>query len=150
MAGERVSRRRFLGLAGAAGGVAAGASVGLLAQTDHSDRGHDAQATVAFHGAHQAGIITLAQDRLHFAAFDVVDDVPRGELADLMAAWTAAAARMTAGRPVGRGDDPLAPPPDTGEAEGLPAARLSSSLVGTPAFRKAIAVNKTSSGLSST
>jgi deferrochelatase/peroxidase EfeB len=31
---------------------------------------------------------------------------------------------MTAGRPVGRTDDPLASPPDTGEADGLPAARL--------------------------
>ena len=29
--------------------------------------------TVDFHGAHQAGIATPAQDRLHFAAFDVTD-----------------------------------------------------------------------------
>ena len=30
-----------------------------------------------FHGAHQAGIVTPAQDRLHFAAFDVTTDVAR-------------------------------------------------------------------------
>ena len=27
-----------------------------------------------FHGAHQAGIATAVQDRLHFAAFDVTTD----------------------------------------------------------------------------
>ena len=55
-----------------------------------------------FHGAHQAGIVTPAQDRLHFAAFDVTTE-DRAELVALLEGWTAAAAAMTAGRPVGDG-----------------------------------------------
>jgi len=80
---------------------------------------------VPFHGAHQAGIATPAQDRLHIAAFDLLDGVGRGALRDLLARWTQAAERMTAGRPIGpAAGDPLAPPVDTGEALSLPPARL--------------------------
>ena len=44
---------------------------------------------------------------------------------DLLAAWTVAAARMTAGEPAGyRNDDPLLPPEDTGEAVGHLPSRL--------------------------
>src|SRR5690606_15977273 len=76
---------------------------------------------------HQAGIITEVQDRLHFAAFDVITD-SRAELISLLRDWTEAAARMTQGLPAG----PLgptsgpyqAPPGDTGEAIGLPPAGL--------------------------
>jgi deferrochelatase/peroxidase EfeB len=78
-----------------------------------------------FYGAHQAGIVTPAQDRLHFASFDVTA-ASRAELVMLLRAWTAAAAAMTQGRPVGDGA-PLpydAPPADTGEATGLPPAKL--------------------------
>ena len=54
-----------------------------------------------FHGEHQAGIVTPAQDRLHFAAFDVTTD----SRAELVAAAEGldrrAAERMTAG-PAGR------------------------------------------------
>ena len=68
---------------------------------------------------HQAGIATPAQDRLHFAAFDVADGRAPRTCASCCATWTAAAARMTAGRPAGpRRADPLAPPDDTGEALG--------------------------------
>ena len=62
-----------------------------------------------------------AQDRLHFAAFDVTA-TSRDELVALLQAWTAAAGRMTQGQPVG-GRRPLpydARPADTGEALGLP------------------------------
>ena len=80
-----------------------------------------------FHGAHQAGIVTPAQDRLHFAAFDVTTD-SRDELVALLQDWTAAAARMTQGRRRRVGadvDGPYdAPPDDTGEAIGLPPAGL--------------------------
>jgi deferrochelatase/peroxidase EfeB len=81
----------------------------------------------AFYGEHQAGIATPAQDRLHFAAFDVITD-SREELVELLKEWTAAAARMTQGE--GAGDlgptsGPYdAPPDDTGEAIGLPASGL--------------------------
>ncbi len=80
-----------------------------------------------FHGRHQAGIVTPAQDRLHFAAFDVITD-SREDLINLLIAWTEAAERLTKGGsagPVGptAGSDRL-PPDDTGEAIGLPASGL--------------------------
>ena len=82
---------------------------------------------MAFHGDHQAGIVTPAQDRLHFAAFDVTTD-DRDELVALLRSWTDAAAKMTKGLDVGEMgamDGPyLAPPEDTGEAYGLRPARL--------------------------
>ena len=69
--------------------------------------------------------MTPAQDRLHFASFDVTAR-SRGELVMLLRSWTAAAAEMTQGRPVG-GSTPLpydSPASDTGEALGLPPSRL--------------------------
>ena len=74
--------------------------------------------TYAFRGAHQAGIVTPAQDRLHFAAFDVVTE-SRDELVDLLRRWTVAAEQMTAGETTGTGavdGDVRLPPDDTGEA----------------------------------
>jgi deferrochelatase/peroxidase EfeB len=61
-----------------------------------------ADAVVPFHGAHQAGIATPAQDRLHFAAFDVTT-TDAAALASMLSAWTAAAARMTQGLAAGPG-----------------------------------------------
>jgi deferrochelatase/peroxidase EfeB len=122
-----VSRRRLLGVAGA-GVVAGAAGVGGFAIADASGRGsEDAPADLVhpFHGRHQAGIVTPAQDRLHFASFDVTTD-SREELVALLRAWTEAAVAMTAGRAVGSatatGYD--TPPADTGEALGLPPAGL--------------------------
>ena len=80
-----------------------------------------------FHGAHQAGIVTPAQDRLHFAAFDVTTG-SRAQLVALLTAWTRAADRMTRGLDaggVGAVDGPAnLPPDDTGEALGLPSGGL--------------------------
>jgi deferrochelatase/peroxidase EfeB len=117
-----VSRRRFLG------GVSALGAGTLLAGAcgDHVVAGGK-DATVAFRGPHQAGIVTPAQDRLHFAAFDVTTN-DRNELIRLLQEWTIAAERMTTGAAVGEFgsfDGPyLAPPDDTGEAEGLSASHL--------------------------
>ena len=88
------------------------------------DSGVD-EATYDFHGAHQAGITTPAQDRLHFASFDVTTD-SREQLVALLKSWTEAAREMTAGSPVGKAAvAPYdAPPADTGEALGLNAAGL--------------------------
>ncbi len=78
--------------------------------------------TYPFRGEHQAGIVTPAQDRLHFAAFDITTR-SRAQLVSLLKAWTAAAERMTQGRPAGpvgpTDGAPLVPPDDTGEAIGL-------------------------------
>ena len=80
-----------------------------------------------FYGDHQAGIVTPAQDRLHFAAFDVTTS-SRKELIGLLQDWTAAAARLTAGRDAGElgatSGSYDAPPDDTGEAIGLPPSGL--------------------------
>ncbi|MEO7982217.1 MAG: Dyp-type peroxidase domain-containing protein [Sporichthyaceae bacterium] len=82
-------------------------------------------ASVAFHGAHQAGIATPVQQHRNVAAFDVTTS-DRAGLVALLRDWTAAARAMTAGRPAGADVTtcPLAPPSDTGEARDLPAARL--------------------------
>ena len=120
-----MNRRRFLGTAGlAAGGIVAGGAIATALEGGEAgaDAGSD---VVAFHGPHQAGITTPTQARLHIAAFDVVAGASRADVQDLMRRWTAAAARLSEGRTLGDGSpDALAPPPDTGEAVGLPAAKL--------------------------
>src|SRR4051795_8658819 len=119
------TRRAFLASSGVTAAAAAAAGVGYAAGRDGTDEDGTpggASHIVPFHGAHQAGIATPAQDRLHFAAFDVADG---SDLRELMREWTRAAARMTAGRPAGADPgDALAPPEDTGEALDLTPARL--------------------------
>jgi deferrochelatase/peroxidase EfeB len=121
-----VSRRRLLGYAGAGAAIGAAGFAGGLGTARATDGPAEGTAgRYPFHGRHQAGIVTPAQDRLHFAAFDVTA-TSRAELLLLLKAWTAAAAAMTQGRPVG-GDTPLpydSPAADTGEASGLPPSRL--------------------------
>ncbi|OEV09717.1 iron uptake transporter deferrochelatase/peroxidase subunit, partial [Streptomyces nanshensis] len=108
--------------AASAGGTAAALEYG----GDGTGPYPSSAAPVPFHGEHQAGIATAVQDRLHFAAFDVLTD-DRAALEDLLRRWTRAAARMTAGQTVGAGavgGPGEAPPDDTGEALGLPPSRL--------------------------
>jgi deferrochelatase/peroxidase EfeB len=122
----RLTRRALLASAGA-GGMAAAAGGGFaIGREGRSDEGPGAaEQTVAFHGRHQAGIATPAQDRLHFAAFDVEEGLRAADVRELMRAWSQAAERMTAGAPVGEANhEALAPPQDTGEALGLTPARL--------------------------
>lgn len=121
-----LSRRGLIGAG--AGALAAGAAgVGGFAyghESGEAPQGVD-RATYPFHGRHQAGITTPAQDRLHFASFDVTTD-SREELVDLLKRWTEAAREMTAGTPVGQSVPTSydAPPADTGEALGLNASGL--------------------------
>jgi deferrochelatase/peroxidase EfeB len=125
-----VSRRGLLGAAGAGlAGLAAGAAGGFAlgsADTAPAPQGSGTR-TYPFYGAHQAGILTPVQDRLHFAAFDVITN-SRAELVQLLKDWTAAAARMTQGLGAGEigptSGSYAAPPDDTGEAIGLPPAGL--------------------------
>ncbi|MEU7579119.1 iron uptake transporter deferrochelatase/peroxidase subunit [Streptomyces sp. NPDC041068] len=123
------SRRSLLGWGGAGlaiGAAAAGGAVAMGRSGDEAAPAAEAGAAVAFHGAHQAGIATAVQDRLHFAAFDVKTD-DRAEFVALLKEWTAAAARMTSGHAVGEGAYgglAEAPPDDTGEALGLKPSRL--------------------------
>ena len=125
MTGQRVSRRRLLGYSGVtlAAGAAAGAGLVSVAEAHEGDPGTGG--SVPFFGAHQSGIATPVQDRLHFASFDVVTD-DRDRLVRMLKEWTAAGAALTGGHPYGSaaGGLPEAPPDDTGEALGLPPARL--------------------------
>lgn len=126
-----VSRRALLGgagvlgLAGAfGGGVATGRTTATAAVAAESGPATD---VVPFAGAHQAGVVTPAQDRLHFATFDLTT-TSRDDVVDLLRRWTAAAARMTGGFPAGE-YGPVAgpyeaPPDDTGEAQELTASNL--------------------------
>jgi deferrochelatase/peroxidase EfeB len=125
---DGVTRRRLFGLAGGAaaiGAVGFAGGVGAARATSPEPGAPSKAARYPFHGEHQAGIVTPAQDRLHFAAFDVTATT-RAELVALLRAWTEAAADMTRGRPVGDGVPTpyAAPPADTGDASGLPATRL--------------------------
>ncbi|MDR6175264.1 deferrochelatase/peroxidase EfeB [Nocardioides zeae] len=123
-----LSRRGLLGGGLAAGGVAlaaGGYAAGRLGDDATAAAGEPA--SYPFRGERQAGIVTAAQDRLHFAAFDVVTD-DRDELVELLRRWTDAAERMVQGQsagPVGavNGAQNL-PPDDTGEALDLPPSRL--------------------------
>jgi deferrochelatase/peroxidase EfeB len=121
----RLTRRTLLASA-AGGGIAAAAGGGfVLGREGDSEPASPGSQTVAFHGRHQAGIATPAQDRLHFAAFDVEDGVRASDLRDLLRTWSRSAQRMTAGHPVADANhEALAPPQDTGEALGLTPAHL--------------------------
>jgi deferrochelatase/peroxidase EfeB len=139
MAEQRASRRKFLGGA-AAGvglvGVGVAAGYGIRSLNDTSvdtpqvsqvaveSAASGALAVVPFYGDRQAGITTPQQERMVFAALDVTT-ADAGELQQMLERWTAAAARLTAGKPVGRrtaADDQ--PPIDTGEVVDMGAHSL--------------------------
>jgi len=113
-----ITRRGLLG-AGAAGGLVIASGGGFAIGKSEAETPDPAQESVPFNGVHQAGITTPAQDRVHFAAFDLTT-TDKAEVKALLKAWTVAAARMAKGEPVGPDNDtPLVPPQDTGEAFGL-------------------------------
>jgi deferrochelatase/peroxidase EfeB len=114
-----ITRRRLLASAGVgAAGIGLGAG-GYLVGQETAEADGDGTGSVPFYGEHQAGIATAAQDRLHFASFELLTESP-AELRELMREWTVAAAEMTAGEMIGEVNDvALAPPDDTGETVGL-------------------------------
>jgi deferrochelatase/peroxidase EfeB len=119
-----ITRRRLLASAGVGAAAVGVGGAGFLAGHQLADASEDGTGAVPFYGEHQAGIATAAQDRLHFASFDLLSEDP-AELRDLMRAWTVAAAEASAGDMVGNVNDvPLAPPDDTGETVGLLPSRL--------------------------
>jgi len=125
-----ISRRRLLASAGlGAGAITIGAGGYLVGQNEAEASG-EGTGRVPFYGGHQAGIDTPAQDRLHFAAFDLLTE-SRTELIEMLREWSTAAAEMTAGELIGDANTmELAPPDDTGETVGL----LPSSLTVTFGF----------------
>jgi len=131
-----MSRRRLLGAAGIGAAVAGvGVAAGFAATSSQSAA--PADGVVPFRGRYQAGIITPAQDRLHFAAIDLTT-ADRAAVKDLLHRWTRAAERMTAGAEAAPGGavslNPEAPPSDTGEALGLPASSLTLTFGVGPGF----------------
>jgi deferrochelatase/peroxidase EfeB len=128
--GPGLSRRGLLGLAGAgAAGLALGGAGGAAIATSIANQGTSGAApSYPFFGPHQAGIVTPAQDRLHFAAYDMAASATADDLRELLSDWTYAASRLTQGLEVTEGGavggSPVAPPADTGEAQGLPPAGL--------------------------
>jgi deferrochelatase/peroxidase EfeB len=110
-----LSRRAFLSAVGLAGG---GAALSACRPTATTNR------LVSPYGAHQAGILTPQQQSLAFAAFDLTSS-SRADLVSLLATWSAAIGRMTAGKTVADDEgNPESPPQDTGEALGLSAGNL--------------------------
>ncbi|TCN55783.1 deferrochelatase/peroxidase EfeB [Rhodococcus sp. SMB37] len=119
-----ITRRRLFGVVGAGAVIAGAGAVIGRATAPESDT---TDGVVAFRGAHQAGVVTPAQDRLHFVAFDVTTD-NRDALIALLKTWTEMADRMTAGLEAtedgATGDGAYRPPSDTGEALDLGASHL--------------------------
>ena len=121
-----LSRRGMLAWAGTATSLAGLGAGGFFAsravgpRKERSSDGAGEGLEYPFYGEHQAGIITPAQEQLHFAAFDVGSDQSREDLIELLRDWTYAASRLVQGLSVSAGGafegNPLAPPDDTGEA----------------------------------
>src|SRR5262249_32708231 len=118
--GPTLTRRRLLVAAGGAAGLAGAGAGGLLLRAAGAKPSSQSS---PFRGERQAGIATPAQARLVFGAFDLEPGAGH-ELEGLLRDWSAAAATLAVGRPLGEPDDALpAPPVDTGEALGLAPAR---------------------------
>lgn len=104
---EGFTRRRFLGGLGlAAGAVGASAvdlgvpeaeAMGLEREGQEPPQPPLQTATVAFDGAHQAGVEEAAQANLWLVAFTVKKNVDRQRIRNLMRVWTDDARRMTSG-----------------------------------------------------
>lgn len=114
------SRRAFLRSSGLAGaGAGAGLAAGWVASNDSRPRPALAGAeAVEFFGAHQAGIATPSQEFLQFGAFDMTSG-SREDLRGVLMRWSAAAALLARGLPVGTEATGDEPPDDTGESAGL-------------------------------
>lgn len=125
------SRRGFLG--GAAGGAIAALARTAPARADDAaahgisteGQGAGRAVTEPFHGPHQAGILTAQQNHTYFAAFDLVG-TDRAAVEAMLRRWTEIAERLTRGEtaaPLDGVKTDIAAP-DSGEALGMAAARL--------------------------
>lgn len=116
-----VTRRDLLSAAGIAG-LSAGLGVGASRELEGS-AGVTAGGGVSFFGSRQAGIATPSQEFLQFAAFDLVSESV-SDLRGLLREWSAAAALLARGRPVGALETGDGVPADTAEAVGLGSSAL--------------------------
>ncbi|BBZ69897.1 iron uptake transporter deferrochelatase/peroxidase subunit [Mycobacterium paraseoulense] len=129
-----VSRRRMIGgavLAGLTGAAAGGFAGHAMAAGRNGGPGGgddnvDLRRSYPFYGQpHQGGIATPPQRYAMFMSFSLAAGT-RTELQTLLARWSAAAAVLQQGRPVGtvQPQAEVQPPADTGEAYGLSPASL--------------------------
>ncbi len=142
--GRLASRRGFLaGTAGLVAAVGSGFPAAAQSVTSGWAKPRDPNEVEPFWGEHQGGIVTKPQHFTYFAAFDLVAG-DRADVVKLLQAWTAAAARLSAGEtaqplengltlavapvpPKGDGQDRADPgrmAADTGEAIGMSPSRL--------------------------
>ncbi|MGY4708761.1 Dyp-type peroxidase [Mycolicibacterium sp. CBM1] len=129
-----VSRRGMLstallaGLGGVAAGAAAGGGVAwALASSATPGDEVDLSRSYPFYGQpHQGGIATEPQRNAVYMTFRFTDSADRSALQSLLARWSAAAAVLQQGTPIGsvQPDVEVQPPTDTGEAFGLSPASL--------------------------
>jgi deferrochelatase/peroxidase EfeB len=115
MSGPRISRRRFVGGAAGAAGLAGASALGIAATRDDRADGEPQlppPARIPFHGARQTGITSPAPAAALMASFDLVAD-GHEELRGVFRALTEQFDGLMAGRPV---EDRGAkyPPLDTG------------------------------------
>ena len=104
-----VSRRRFLGVAGAAGAgalVATATTLGTDVLAAPPAGASVLEGIVPFHGLHQAGIVTPAQDKLLMASFDVITN-DKNELVDVLREWTRGGTADDRGPPGRRPTTPI-------------------------------------------
>jgi deferrochelatase/peroxidase EfeB len=119
-----VSRRALLsGAAVAAAGAIAGGGIVEAASGKSRHQPPATSAIPAFYGASQAGIATPPPAHQQLIAFDL-STTSRSELESLFKRWTSAGATLTAGQQLTGTTITSAPPPDTGETLGRPAASL--------------------------
>jgi deferrochelatase/peroxidase EfeB len=129
--GVRPTRRGLVriaaGLAAVGTGLGSASVAEALAETNGDAKSGRAPNPGAepFWGDHQRGIATTpVQGHSYFAAIDLTSD-KRDDVVDLLRRWTAAGTRMAQGQPAEPlGHNPAVPGPDSGEALGLPPARL--------------------------
>lgn len=120
----KVSRRAMISMLGVgAGAMVVGAGGGFaFGDSQGEKKGQVAQDKLEYpyYGEIQGGIVTPAQDQLHFATFDIRQGKGRDDLIQLLKDWTYAAARMCMGLEISAegsyNADPAAPPADSGEA----------------------------------
>jgi len=116
-------------LLGAAGGGSAGWAMASARGPDTDDPHDlvDLNRSYPFYGQrHQGGIATDPQRHSVFMAFRFADSASEKSLQTLLARWSAAAAVLQQGKPIGsvQPDSAVAPPADTGEVFGLSPASL--------------------------
>jgi deferrochelatase/peroxidase EfeB len=130
-----VSRRGMLtgALLAGVGGVAVGAAAGsatawaLKPSPYDGDDIVDLSASHPFYGqTHQGGVATEPQRHCVLMTFRFTDSADRRTLQSLLARWSAAAAVLQQGKPIGAvaPDNEVQPPTDTGEVFGLGPASL--------------------------